>query len=187
MPYDEPLTMAVCPSCGLPVHRVKVGGLETTADLAALGPAEAVAARIAGRQLYRIIFVGGRPLSMRLADNRVLAKLADAPPEERPHVVAGHPCKAVSRPLTPSPGSGAGGPGKGPQTGAQGFAPLSTPSPAPDAPAASAPTAAQRPSDGRTDGPRCSGCGKPCADGTYASVAVGELLAWAQHVESCEP
>lgn len=185
MPYDEPLTLAVCPSCGLPVHRMKVGGIETTADLAALGPAEAVAARIAGRRLYRITFVGGRPLSMRPVDNLVLTKLADAPPEERPHVVAGHPCAAVSRPLTPSPGSGAGGPGKGPQTGAQGFVPSSTPSPAPDAPAAPARTAARL----RSDAPRCDACGKPCADGTYASVSLGELTVWAEHVQEggCTP
>lgn len=31
--------------------------------------------------------------------------------------------------------------------------------------------------------PCCDACGQPCADGTYASIQVGELTVWAQHVQ----
>lgn len=31
----------------------------------------------------------------------------------------------------------------------------------------------------------CDGCSQPCADGTYASVQLGELTIWAQHVTEC--
>ena len=175
MPYDEPLTVAVCPSCSTPVYRLKVGGLETTADMTALDSPAAVGEVISGRRLYRIVFTGGRPLAMYPADNLVLSKLATAEPGDRPFVVAGHPCTAVSRPFTapvdPEAGSGPKDRPAGPQTPSR--VPQTDPSGVPSA---------ETP---RSDGPRCSGCGQPCADGTYASVAVGELTVWAAHVLEC--
>lgn len=175
MPYEEPLTMAVCPKCSMPVHRTKVGGLEYTANLTSLDAQTAMAEVVAGRTLYRVLFTGGRPLSMRPADNRVLRKLAEAPPEERPHVVAEHPCAAVSRPLTPSPGPG------DQQTPHEPPAGRTAPSLGPQAADAPVRTAEHH----RSDAPRCSGCGEPCADGTYASIAVGEMTVWAAHVAEC--
>lgn len=37
--------------------------------------------------------------------------------------------------------------------------------------------------------PTCDRCGKPCADGTYASIEVGQLPVWAEHVnrKDCRP
>lgn len=180
MPYEEPLTMAVCPACSTPVYRVKVGGLEYTANLTSLDAQTAMAEVLAGRRLYRIIFVGGRPLSMRPADNRVLRKLAEASPEERPLVVAGHPCTAVSRPMTPSPGPGDRRDPHEPP------AARTAPSSGPQAADAPVPGAETPRSDGSPpDGPECSRCGLPCAGGTYASIDVGELTLWAAHVLEC--
>lgn len=52
-------------------------------------------------------------------------------------------------------------------------------------PGTRAPRGSGRPGDGRTGLPVCSACSTPCADGTYASIQVGELYVWAQHLEAC--
>lgn len=38
----------------------------------------------------------------------------------------------------------------------------------------------------RINTPRCDGCSRPCADGTYASIQLGDLTVWAHHVTTCE-
>ncbi len=177
MPYDEPVTLAVCPSCSTPVYRVKVGGIEYTANLAALDAQQAVAEVIAGRRLYRLTFVGGNPVSLRPADNRMLAAL-NRGPDERPTVVSQHPCTAVSRPLTPGTASGSTSAPKGRETGVVDPA---TPSPARPTERSGARSAERPPSDAV----RCSECGQPCEDGTYASIALGELTLWAAHFDTC--
>jgi len=64
------------------------------------------------------------------------------------------------------------------------LADLSTPfSAAPTAPS-SARYAGTRLTDAG-EGPVCDGCSRPMADGTYASIEVGDLVVWAQHVERC--
>lgn len=172
VPYDEPLTLAVCPSCSTVVYRWKVGGIEWTADLTAVDAQKALRARLAGHRLYRIRFMGGRPLGARPADTRILSALATAPPEERPHVVAAHPCTAVSRPIDTTPGPSVQGTPPKPPAGRT--APFPGPQGAPSSVRGAGPT--------RSDGPECSECGLPCADGTYASVDIGDLTLWAAHV-----
>jgi hypothetical protein len=190
MPYDEPVSLAVCPSCSTPVYRVKVGGIEYTANLAALDAQQAVAEVIAGRRLYRLTFVGGSPVSLRPADNRVLAAL-NREPDERPTVVSQHPCTAVSRPLTPGTTSGSTSGPKARQAGVQSPAGRTTPSSAPSTERSGVPAADRRPSDVPQGGPsgsadvRCSECGQPCEDGTYASIGLGELTLWAAHFDTC--
>ena len=175
MPYDEPLSLGECPACSSRIHRMEVCGLEMKGNLIPLDAQQAMGEVIAGRRLYRITFAGGAPLTMRPADNLVLAKLATAEPGERPYVVAEHPCAAVSRPLgVPAGGTPAENP---PVPPAGRTAPYSGPQGV-DGAASGAGTR-------RSDGPRCSGCGQPCADGTYASVTLGDVVMWAQHVAEC--
>jgi len=39
-----------------------------------------------------------------------------------------------------------------------------------------------------SDAPACDRCGKPCADGTYAAVQLGDIYMWAQHLaDYCNP
>lgn len=183
MPYDEPVSMGECPACRTVVYRVKVGGIEYTANLSPLDAQKAVGEVLAGRRLYRITFVGGKPSGMRPADNRHLAALSSAEP---PLVVSEHPCAAVSRPLTPTPGPSVQEDPPEPSAGRT--APFSGPQAGPS----SVPSAEPRRSDGilrapsgSSGGIQCSGCGQPCADGTYAAIELGELVLWAWHVDSC--
>lgn len=189
MPYDEPLSVAECPKCRGRILRQKVGGIETKANLTPVTNPMGDTGRV-----YRVTFDGsGRPRSLRPAYPTELVAFVTGPVGDRPYLVREHPCAAVSRPLTPSPASGTGGPGKAPQTGVQRFlADLSTPSPDRSTEPSGARSAVQRrseaavrPSAGLADQPRCSACGEPCEDGTYASVALGDLVLWAEHVDRC--
>lgn len=182
MPYDEPLSLAECPKCGERVLRVKVGGIETKANLLPITNPVGETGRV-----YRVLFADdGRPRTLRPAYPAELVAFVTSPVGDRPYLTREHPCTAVSRPLTPSPASGTGDPGKGPQTGVQRFlADLSTPSPDRPTDPSGARSAVQRRSDGLAAAPRCSACGKPCEDGTYASVALGDLVLWAEHVDRC--
>lgn len=194
MPYDEPLSLAECPRCRQQILRMKVGGIETKANLLPITNPVGDTGRV-----YRVLFADdGRPRTLRPAYPAELVAFVTSPVGDRPYLTREHPCTAVSRPLTPSPASGTGGPGKAPQTGVQRFlADLSTPSPDRSTEASGA-RSADRPRSDRTPGkgsvrppavlaprPRCSGCGKPCEDGTYASVALGDLVLWAEHVDHC--
>ncbi len=177
MPVDEHLSMAECPSCRTPVHRWKAAGIEYTADLPVVDAQTATAAVLAGRRLYRVTWAGGQA-NIRLAYHTELAALSSAEP---PHIVASHPCKAVTRSLTAVPPSGgAGAPGKAPSPSAGRTAASS---------GVSRWLSAQRAAQRRSDGPRCDSCGQPCADGTYASIELGTLTLWAQHVQEggCTP
>ena len=173
MPVDEPLNLAACPRCQTPVYRWKVGGIEYTADLTALTAAGAIGVKIAGRRLYRITLVGPTR-NIRPAYTTELAALSSAEP---PTIVGGHPCNAVTRPLgTPQPAGGPGAPGKAPSPSAGRQTPFSGPSTEPSGVPAAATRSTDRPN------PRCDACGKPCGDGTYAAIEVGDLVVWAQHV-----
>ncbi|QMP84447.1 hypothetical protein HUN42_00070 [Streptomyces phage Dagobah] len=171
MPVDEPLKLAQCPRCSTPVHRWKVGGIEYTADLTALDGPGATAAVLGGRKLYRITAVG--PVrNIRPAYTKELAALGGAEP---PTIVGGHPCTALTRPLAaPQQSGGATPPGKAPGPAAGRTAPSPVPS--------SRTSRTARTADRRRTDPVCDQCGQPCADGTYASIALGDLVVWAQHV-----
>lgn len=189
MAVDEPVSMGECPACRTLVYRVKAGGLEYTADPSPLDAQTAVYAVLAGRRLYRITFVGGKPSGMRPADNRHLAALRTEP-GERPLVVAEHPCAAVSRPLTPTPRPSVQEDPPKPPVGRT--APLSGPQAGPSSVRSAEPRRSDgtlRAPSGSSDAPRCDACGQPCADGTYAAVGLGELVLWAQHVQEgpCTP
>jgi hypothetical protein len=195
---DEPLNLAQCPRCRVPVYRWKVGGIEYTADLTALDGPGAVTVKMAGGRLYRITLVGGAK-NIRPAYTTELAALsgADPPSAEReghrdsvtpPTIVGGHPCKAVTRPLGASQavaGPTAQGNPLKPSAGRQ------TPFSGPQTEPSGVPTADRPRTEVRTDpgNPRCDRCSRPMANGTYASIAVGDLTVWAEHVQegACTP
>jgi len=181
VPVDEHPSLAVCPACSTPVWRWKVGGIEYTADPTALDAQQAVAAHLGGRRLYRLTLAGGRS-HIRPAWNTELTALSGAEP---PTILGGHPCKAITRPLTaPQPTSGTGAPGKAPSPPAGRTAASSAPSGGP-----SGVRAAASPRSDARQGPRCNRCQQPCADGTYAAIEIGDLVVWAQHVQeaTCTP
>lgn len=183
MPVDESLSLAVCPACATPVYRWKAGGIEYTADLSVVDAQQAASAAATGRRLYRISYTGGRPTAARPADPHTLTALVTAPPAERPAVVPAHGCKAVTRPLAasqPSPGPGVRTDPPAPSAGRQ------TPSSGPQTEHSGARTAVKPRSE---TAPRCNRCSRPCADGTYAAIQVGDLYVWAEHVqeEACTP
>lgn len=89
-----------------------------------------------------------------------------------------HRCAAVSRPGTPS---AVPAPPKAAPRPAQRRVAPSTPSSGPSTDH----SGARRAASPRSETPVCSACSQPCQDGTYASIEVGELLVWAQHVEEC--
>lgn len=192
MPYDEPLSLAECPRCRQQILRMKVGGIETKANLLPITNPVGDTGRV-----YRVLFADdGRPRTLRPAYPAELVAFVTSPVGDRPYLTREHPCTAVSRPI-PAPGTNpSGGPGKAPQTGVQRLAGRTTPSPDRSTEASgvrSAETPASRaaekrpvrPSAGLADQPRCSACGEPCADGTYASVALGDVVLWAEHVTHC--
>lgn len=181
MPVDELLSLAVCPACSTPVYRWKAGGIEYTADLSVVDAQQAASAASAGRRLYRIAYTGGRPTAARPADPRTLTALVTAPPAERPAVVPAHGCRAVTKPLSaslpapqPAPGPGVRTDPPGPSAGHQ------TPFSGPQTEHSGARTAASRRSE---PAPRCNRCARPCSDGTYAAIQVGDLYVWAEHVQ----
>lgn len=185
MPYDEPLSVAECPKCHGRILRQKVGGIETKASLTPVTNPVGDTGRV-----YRVTFDGsGRPRSLRPAYPTELVAFVTGPVGDRPYLVREHPCAAVSRPIQAPGTNPAGGPGKGPQTGVQSLAGRTTPSPDHSTEPSGARSAVQRRSEAAVrpsaDQPRCSGCGEPCEDGTYASVALGDLTLWAEHVTGC--
>jgi hypothetical protein len=180
-------------------------GIRIKADTEALDGISAVTALVEGRELYRVRFLGGKAHNLTGTPPEVLAAL-NGPVGERPMVIREHRCdpKAVDARLAASynpPGPGAHPHPQSPPAGRT--APFSGPS----SPSSSVPDVVQSRSDpqegpsapvyrppggpvspgpgqartGRST-PVCDECGKPCADGTYASIELGDLLVWAAHV-----
>ena len=165
-------------------------GLRWTADLEPLDAQAAVQALMVGREVYRVTQPGPR---LSTAKPDVLKALRERGTAEGPVVVASHPCptgaaKAFKPVLPASQEDGGTGAPKAP----------ARPSEARTAPISGQPTgsssvpsaASHRSRVPRTvaDGyarPVCDGCGQPCNDGTYASIALGDLIQWAHHVDEC--
>lgn len=161
-------------------------GLRWTADLEPLDAQTAVQALMVGREVYRIGW-NTQGVTLSTAKPAVLAALRTAPTDARPVVVASHPCPTgaakVLKPVLPASNEegGTGTPKAPAGPSGERTAPFSGPVTAP-----SGVTPAVKPrSETFRDAPICSGCGQPCADGTYASIALGDLIQWARHVADC--
>lgn len=157
----------MCVGCGRPILVHRMLGVVVKCEPTPLAGPEAVGEILAGRQLWTVDLVGGKPHGLKPAQ----------PGEHKP--LREHHCPNGSR---------------GPVTASQEHAgPVAQPQP-PKAPAAPwrASSGPSRPAraggvarptfEARRTGPSCSACGRPCSDGTYASVEVGDLVVWAQHV-----
>lgn len=174
-----------CKGCGGVLLVDRFMGVTVRCDPTPLDAQAAGRTLLAGQTLYRVTYLGGRPSSFGSATPAVLGALRGEP-GERPMVVEEHRCtkagttNALSSPVTAVQGGGGTQTPKAPQSPpADRTALLSGPSTVPSG----APTAVKPRSN--PPGPRCSGCGQPCKDGTYASIELGEILVWAHHVDRC--
>lgn len=169
----------MCKGCGRPVLVHRIANLVVKCEPVALDGSGAVAEIMAGGSLWMVERnLQGQPVRLR-----------GARPGE-PGPVPEHRClnaqEALSRPRTPSV---VPSPQPTPQRPPAGrTAPSSGPSAAPSSvrTAASPAFKIDWSKVGEPSGPRCDGCSQPCADGTYASIALGELTVWAHHVNSCD-
>lgn len=124
----------------------------------------------------------GRMVGFTPADFATVGALNGPTP---PHAVRRHSCpKALSGDLTASQRSEA--PRVLP-TAPEPPAARTIPSVGPSTDSGSARRAETPASDpyAQGGGPRCAECSKPCADGTYAAIELGELLVYAAHVDQC--
>lgn len=80
--------------CGVVVFIHKDMGLTWVVEWNPLESADAVAALLGGRELYRVTFVGSTPTEIQPATNSVLAALRTEP-SSRPYVVATHGCPSA--------------------------------------------------------------------------------------------
>lgn len=155
-----------CNGCGRMIIVHSVANLAVRCDPTPLGAQEVVRELGAGRQMWTPQD-GRRLRAARPGDAELLRE---------------HRCTAAGALRSPSPVLGDPNRPKGRQAGTHSLAGPPTPSSAPRTAHSGARHAASPSSETR---PRCSACGQPCTDGTYASVGVGELTVWAQHVETC--
>lgn len=162
------IKVEVCGGCGRNLFTQKVANLDVRCEVEAVDAQEAVAALVAGRELWRLTQPGGlnpvRPVE--------LNALRTAGPGERPTIVKTHRCTALSRPFaapkvpsvqpTPqSPPAGRTAPSSGPSAGPSSVPGAETPD-----------------SD-----PVCDRCGQACADpGTYWGIQHGTAWVHAEHV-----
>lgn len=171
--------LATCTRCNKIIYLAEEAGLRWTADVEPLDAQEALTALVGGREVYRVTLPGP---SLSTARPAVLKALREAPVGDRPIVVASHPCptgvaKALRAVLPASEGEGGPGAPKGP-AGPSGRRT------APSSGRATEPCGVPSAANLRTE-PVCDGCGEVCADGTYASVGLGDLIVWAHHTEHC--
>lgn len=161
-----------CKGCDTPLLVDAFMGVRVRCEPTPMGVPEAGQAILAGRTLHRVLYQGGRPSSFTAATPAVLAKLRSEP-SDRPVVVGEHRCAR----LTAEQGV------KGPSTPATAPKALQSPPVAPGTPSSGRSSPARAGTADRTRSEvRCSGCGEPCEDGTYAAVHLGDLLVWAEHV-----
>lgn len=164
------ITVEPCRGCGrlLLVH--PIANLTVRLDSVPLEPDGAVQALMGGIPLWRVTSTsvsGARPAE--------LTALRERGSTEGPRIHQEHRCTAVSGPNTPKAVSASP---KGSQRPPADRSALQGSVRRPER--SSAPSAATPVSE-----PRCDGCGEPCSDGTYASVAIGDIIVWAAHVENC--
>ena len=115
--------------CGAITYLVEQAGLKWVGDMTSLDAQEATQALLAGRELYRIRFVGPTPTDLSPARPDVLRALSGEP-GERPVVVGSHGCPsgAVRALVTPKVAPEPTPCPKGRENGAQGAA-RGTPAP----------------------------------------------------------
>jgi hypothetical protein len=165
-----------CPACGRMILSMAVANLAVRVDPSMLEADDAVRLLLDGRALWRVMHLGGRPYRLTGASPAVLGALRGEP-GERPHVVVEHRCSvtaqaALSRPRTPTPGPSVQPTPQRPSAGQQ------TPSSGLQTAPSSAPSA-----EPHRSSPTCDACRKPCdVPGSYASIEIGRLTVWAQHV-----
>ena len=171
-----------CKGCGGVLLVDDFMGVRLRCEVTPLDAQTAGAALLAEQGLHRVTYLGGRPSSFGAATPAVLGALR-LDPGERPVVVVTHRCatEAVQAHQRASRSRGEGRTPKAPlrPSGTPSVA-VVTPSSVPSTTPSGARTAENRPSE-----PRCSGCGEPCKDGTYAAIELGDILVWAAHVDSC--
>lgn len=202
-----------CKGCGGVILVDDFMGVRVRCDVTAVDAHTATQAVLASRPLYRLTYQGGQPHSFASAPPIYLAGLL-GDPATRPSVVAAHQCsqKAAGAVLPAfQDGGGTQTPKAPPEPVSSPRVAPGTPSSAPTAPSSATATTAgpsrSKIPPTRVDGysrrageegpvgvmtfevdprnPRCSGCGKACADGTYASIGLGEIIVWAHHVDDC--
>lgn len=166
-----------CPGCGRLIFIKDVANLKARLDSLPVDAQEATAELIAGRTVWRITETSLRP-----ARPAELMALRNRGTVEGPRILREHRCTPGSRPPTPSPGKETDPAPKGRQGPVQPLADLSTRTSAPGMASYGVPPA-ETP---RTDGPRCDRCSVPCRQGTYASIELGELTLWAEHINQEE-
>lgn len=182
-----------CKGCGTIVLVGEMMGLRAKCDPSPLDAQEAVRALLAGRELHRVTYIGGRPANLSPARPAVLEKLRVAEPGERPMVVGSHTCpttNGLSAPLSaPQKAGGTSAPKGGGRPPVPPSRPFSGPS-TDSSTRASAPDASrkglERPSDSRTT--ECSACGTPItldAPETAVLVHLGATLVDAFHAGEC--
>lgn len=154
-----------CRGCGRPLIHHSVANLAVRLEPTPLDLNGIMGELAASRSLWMVD--GGKVRPARpgeagpLREHRCSVKAADAPLEpSQPSPPPGVPANPPVRPRTPSRRS------SGQRTTPPGVL-----------------YAGSRVSD-IGEGPVCDSCSTPMADGTYASIEVGELTVWAQHVSA---
>lgn len=169
--------LAQCLRCKGVIYRADEVGLVWTADLNTLDAQTALQALMGGKQVYVV-----DAQTLRTARPEDLSRLREANP---PMVVASHPCPAGASKVLEAAPEGQGE-GQGPKEPARlPSHPSSGPSTEPPGARTAVKPRSERAGSRLRAHPTCDGCGKPCADGTYASIELGDLLVWAHHVENC--
>ena len=174
--------------CGATVHLVEEAGMKWVGDVTPLDAQEAVAALVAGRELYRIRYVGSTPTNLSTAKPDVLKALASAPVGDRPEVVQSHGCPTNAvRALLPASQRG-GGPGAPKAHRSPSVAP-SRPSSGASRSSETVPTADPRPSSAQphrgasSADPSCDRCGRVCRPGTYWGFEYAGQVTYAEHAD----
>jgi hypothetical protein len=173
-----------CKGCGGVILVDDFMGVRVRCEASPLDAQTAGAALLAGLNLYRVHYLSGRPSTFASASPAVLGGLRIPDPSERPMVVVQHRCKAEATGAAlraPQGVKGPGTPGPAPKAPQNPPAAPGTLSSAPSTEPSGAITAAKPVSEG----PGCDGCGEPMADGTFASIELGEVMIWKHHVEAC--
>jgi hypothetical protein len=165
-----------CRGCGRTLYTGKVANLDVRCEVEPLDAQEAIAALIAGRELWRATPTGLTP-----AGSAVLGALKLRGNTLGPTVVGTHTCKALNGRLPASQKVGGPVPPKAPAD--RPVAP-SVASLGPSTVHSGVPDAVSPPSraPGGTVEPLCDTCRQPCTPGTYWGFQHGTTWVHAEHV-----